>query len=71
MTPWWRRRLALGVIHLVEALERAAVALYGLARRLAPREFRVAEQLHDDLQHELDDLIGPPLDYDPTERRSW
>jgi len=64
-TPWWRRKLALTVIHAVEALERLAVRLYALARRLAPAEFAVAEQLHADLQTELDALIGQPLDYDP------
>jgi len=70
MTPWWRRRLALVLIAVIGSMERTAVALYEVARRLAPREFVEAERLAA-LADELDEIrrTAPPLDYD--ERRPW
>jgi len=70
MTPWWRRRLALVLIAVIGSMERTAVSLYEVARRLAPREFLEAERLAA-LADELDEIrrTAPPLDYD--ERRPW
>lgn len=71
MTPWYRRRAALALVHLIESLEWAAIRLYDLARRLAPHEFAAAEHLRERLDAELDELLAtpaPPVDY---ERRQW
>ncbi len=58
-TRWWRRRLALGAIHLAEALDWAAHRMVDTAARLAPQEFAAAELI---AQLEID--LAQPVDYD-------
>lgn len=71
-TPWWRKRTALLLVRTIEALERAARRLYGVARRLAPAEFEAAEQLREQLEEITSELLlRPPHDFDPDERRRW